>query len=360
MAVVIKDVAKHAGLSVSVVSKYLKNANSVRDDTRVRIEAAIAELGYVPNLSARSLRTGRTNLVSVVVPDLTDPLFIALYDTLRGLLRELGVSLLLQTIDELTGPEVDNSFSVPALQPVDAVILCFPESEKLVEDMTAMGAQVGAPPLVLIHWREMENVAANIVVDIAEGIYQATKYLLEKGHRKISYIGGPDWSCQSAQKRSGFIRAVSEYDCLKTCGSAFRGQNRVDVGYNGAAALLGTYNAATAIVTESDSLALGCVQYCQINGLRIPEDTMMTGYGDTFLAMVTVPQLTSVFVPLPEICQAVVDTLSALWAKEEYTGPRHFSTSLAVRDSARLITPDGDENPGHPHFGTPSKGHLVL
>ena len=360
MAVVIKDVAKHAGLSVSVVSKYLKNADSVRKDTRTKIEAAIAELGYVPNLNARSLRTGRTNLVAMVVPELTDPMFIAMYDTLRYMMRGFGVSLLLQTIDELTGPEETPSFSVPAVQPVDAVILCFPESEKLVEDMTSVGAQTGAPPLILVHWREMECVHASIVVDIAEGIYQATKYLLEQGHRKIAYIGGPDWSCQSAQKHTGFVRAVNEYDCLKSCGSAFRGQNRIDVGYNGAAALFGTYNAATAIVTESDSLALGCVQYCQVNGLRIPEDVMMTGYGDTFLAMVTVPQLTSVFVPLPEICEAVVGVLSALWAKEEYSGPRRFSTSLAVRDSTKMIMPDDEENPGHPKFGTPLKGKLIL
>lgn len=335
MQVVMKDVAKYAGLSVSVVSKYLKSPNSVRDDTRQKIETAISALGYVPNLNARSLRTGRTNLISVIIPELTDPIYIAFFDELRQVMRPLGISMLLQTVEDT--PDSNRGghfFSVDQLQPVDAVIICFPDDEKLVEETAA---RAGCP-VVLIHWRSHPAAAVNIVVDVAEGMYLATRYLLDQGHTRLAYIGGPDWSCQSNQKREGFLRAVREAGCLQSCENVFRGADRVDVGFSGAEALLKLHTPPTAIVTENDQLAVGCFQYCLTYDLRTPEDLTFTGYGDTFLAMLAVPQITSVHIPLPEICKAIAECLTAYWETRE-GATCYYTSSLSVKDPDHRMEP---------------------
>ena len=328
MQVVMKDVAKHAGLSVSVVSKYLKAPDSVRYDTREKIEAAISALGYVPNLNARSLRTGKTNLISVIIPELTDPIFIAFFDELRQVMRPMGISMLLQTIEDTPDASRGGHFlSVAQLQPVDAVILCFPDDEALIEETAARSGC----PVVLVHWRSHPAAAVNIVVDIAEGMYLATRYLLERGHTRLAYIGGPDWSCQGSQKREGFLRAVREAGCLQSCENVFRGANRVDVGYAGIEALLKLHTRPTAVVTENDQLAVGCFQYCMAHNLRMPEELEFTGFGDTFLAMLAIPQITSVNIPLAEICQAIGERLKIYWETKE-GGTCHFAASLSIKD----------------------------
>lgn len=335
MQVVMKDVAKYAGLSVSVVSKYLKSPDSVRSDTRRKIEEAISALGYVPNLNARSLRTGRNSLISVIIPELTDPMYIAFFDELRRVMRPLGISMLLQTVEDTPDPNRGGCFlSVAQLQPVDAVILCFPDDEQLVEDTAA---RAGCP-VVLIHWRPHPAAAINIVVDVAEGMYLATRYLLDLGHSRLAYIGGPDWSCQSSQKREGFLRAVREAGCFQSCETVFRGANRVDVGYSGTEALLKLHTPPTAIVTESDLLAVGCFQFCLAHTLRVPEELAFTGYGDTFLAMLTVPQITSVHIPLPEICKIISEQLAACWETREGTSC-HYAPSLSIKDPEHRMEP---------------------
>lgn len=335
MQVVMKDVAKYAGLSVSVVSKYLKSPDSVRSDTRQKIEEAISALGYVPNLNARSLRTGRTSLISVIIPELTDPMYIAFFDELRRVMRPLGISMLLQTVEDTPDPDRGGCFlSVAQLQPVDAVILCFPDDEKLVEDTAA---RAGCP-IVLVHWRPHPAAAINIVVDVAEGMYLAARYLLDQGHRRLAYIGGPDWSCQSVQKREGFLRAVREAGCVQSCENVFRGAARVDVGYSGTEALLKLHTPPTAIVTENDQLAVGCSQFCLSHALRVPEDLVFTGYGDTFLAMLAVPQITSICIPLPEICKTISEQLAACWEGRDGT-TCHFAPSLSVKDPKHGIVP---------------------
>lgn len=335
MQVVMKDVAKYAGLSVSVVSKYLKAPDSVRRDTREKIEAAISALGYVPNLNARSLRTGRTHLISVIIPELTDPIYIAFFDELRQVMRPLGISMLLQTVEDTPDARRGGHFlSVGQLQPVDAVILCFPDDEELVEETAARSGC----PVVLVHWRPHPAAAVNIVVDIAEGMYLATRYLLEQGHTRLAYIGGPDWSCQSHQKREGFLRAVREAGCLQSCENVFRGANRVDVGYSGTEALLKLHTRPTAVVTETDQLTIGCFQYCMTHNLRMPEDLAFTGFGDTFLAMLTVPQITSVHIPLREICQAIAERLKVYWKTKE-GATCHYVSSLSIKDPNHRLEP---------------------
>ena len=336
MQVVMKDVAKYAGLSVSVVSKYLKSPESVRCDTREKIEAAISALGYVPNLNARSLRTGRTNLISVITPEVTDPLYIAFFDELRQVMRPLGISMLLQTVEDT--PDVSRGghfLSAAQLQPVDAVILCFPDDEKLVEETAARSGC----PVVLIHWRPHPAAAINIVVDVAEGMYLATRYLLEQGHTRLAYIGGPDWSCQSTRKREGFLRAVREAGCLQTCENIFRGAYRMDTGTFGMDVFSKLRTQPTAVVTENDQLAVGALQYHTSYPSRLPEDLAFTGFGDTFLTMVIFPQIASIHIPLPKICSFIAERLTAYWKTKE-GATCHYEPTLSIKDPNHRIEPN--------------------
>ena len=135
LVAVIKDVAGRAGLSVSVVSKYLKAPSSVRSDTREKIERAIKELNYVPSTQARALRTGKTGLISIISPNITNPFFAELFSAIQSKALQLGYTAILQTIPAVQ--KTDNSvvslpFAVSSSSSVDGMLICFPDEEEIV------------------------------------------------------------------------------------------------------------------------------------------------------------------------------------------------------------------------------------
>jgi len=326
----IKDVANAAGLSVSVVSKYLKNADSVRDDTRLRIESAIKQLNYIPNAAARTLRTGRTNSILVIMPGIINPYFAELFDTIRGVAQSAGYTVLLQTGDE-TGDisQVgDPEFSTPSIQRVDGIILCFPERDhsavKLVSSFSPL-------PVSILSWHRLTGLnAGTVVLDVRDGIYQTTKHLISLGHRSFGYIGGHDWSTISGEKRHGFLQALAEEGVVFDPKLEYHGKYRMETGFDGTGDILEKGN-PTAFVAENDVLAVGCVKYCLQNGISVPDQVAVTGFDDIALAAMFEPSITSARHPLELMAQAAVRYV-VTGGKEE--SAQVFSAELVVRNSS--------------------------
>jgi DNA-binding LacI/PurR family transcriptional regulator len=332
---VIKDVAKLAGLSVAVVSKYLKDSNSVRPDTRERIEAAIKELNYVPSAAARMLRTGQTNLISVVLSNITNPYFAELFEAIRNEAMKCGYAVILQNVDEFADQSMLSSpnFSVPSIIKVDGVIICFPESDELAD---MLSQQVGNVPISVLSWHRMPKLSeGSVILDVKDGIYQSTRHLIQMGHRNFGYIGGHDWSHISREKRSGFLEALTEAGIEFNDSLEYHGRYRMDTGYQGAEKILKQDKATTAIVAENDILAIGCIKYCSQHNLSVPEQVAVTGFDDISLASMYEPSITSASHPLDKMAKAAVQYIASHYKRApELEGEQVFKASLVIRNSS--------------------------
>ncbi len=327
---VIADVAARAGLSAATVSKYLKNRDSVRPATARRIEEAIEELHYVPSAAARMLRTGKTNLLSVVLLDITNPFYAELFEAIRRVARDAGYTVLLQTLEEVIAPvRPAGSGSTPAVQRVDGMILCFPEEDG---EVAQLSERAGDIPLVVLNWRALHELPVfSVVMDFKEGIYQATRHLLERGRRRLAYVGGPEGSMTSQNKHAGFLRSLREAGRAPIPELEVRTGYTLEVGYAAAAQLLTMPAPPDALVCENDILAMGAIKYCLRHGIPVPEKIAVTGCDDIPMAAMYEPAITSVHPPFPQLAEAAVESIRS----ENRTGmATGFPTPLVIRRSS--------------------------
>ena len=330
---VIKDVANLAGLSVSVVSKYLKNPDRVRDDTRRRVERAIRELNYKPSTAARALRTGLSGMISVISPNITNPFFAELFDIIQTNAASRGYTAILQTMNTAgdTGSVVSETFAVSSVSRVDGIIVCFPDDETVIPFLQK---QWGDLPVVLLTWKPLDScVPSCVLMNVEKGIYTTTRHLLSLGHRNIGYVAAPGTSITSKEKYKGFLRALREQRITVLPEHVFHGPYGMDTGYQAARTFLKSDTPPTAIVTENDIFAIGCIKYCHKKKIRVPDDMAVTGFDDIPMAAMYEPPITTLRPSLSEMGEAAVKKLCHLITDDKVTENPVFEAALIVRRS---------------------------
>lgn len=326
----IKDVAKLAGVSVAAVSKYLKTPNNMREDTRQRIAQAIEELNYRPNPFAQSLRTGKTNIIAIAIPELDNPYFNKIFKLLQEFCEERGYMAIL--LKNATVEQAKNAAGILKSGLVDGVI-CYNEGQA---NTFIMELDAGIP-VVKIDPVITDDYPVTVGIDLKTGIEKLCAHLEAVGVRRLGYIG-PVSDASSGQK----VDALKHYcagsglyldpdafltDCY-TYGGGFDCCRRLlDSGV-----LL-----PDAIVVESDMIALGVLKCLVGRGVRVPEDILLTGYDNTDISVMSNPSLTSVDIPMEDICLAALNMLCALM-RGETAEPVIFRTGLKIR--ASTMPPD--------------------
>ena len=337
---VIKDVAHRADLSVSAVSKYLKRPDSVRPDTRKRIEQAIKELNYVPSAAARSLRTGLTGMLMVICPNISNPFFAELFGDIQRFASGYGYTCILQTQDGQHSSLLMDRLAWNGSIGVDGIIVCFPDDDAVVDLIDRQCPKAAA---VYLTWHPLsERVRSAVLLDVEDGLYIATKHLISLGHRVIGYIGAPIASITSVEKFKGYASALREAGLDATPEYAFHGPYGLDTGYRAAAHFFQCAYPPTAAVTESDVFAIGCLKYCLRNAISVPGEMAVTGFDDVPMAYMYEPPLTTVRLPLREMARAAVEKLHAQVAGRDAPAAQNpvFKASLVVRKSTN---PDFEE-----------------
>jgi len=314
----IKDVAQMAGLSTAAISKYLRDPESVRDDTRERIEDAISRLNYAPSTAARALRTGRTGMIAVLIPDIKNPFFAELFDILRIEAAGRGYSVILQAAEDTANVKsATRSFAVASVHYVDGAIVCFPDDEKII---TAMKGRPDDTPIVLMSWRRTPQAHASVLLDAAGGIRESVMHLSGLGHERIAYVGGPRHSVMSYDKMHGFREGMDFAGLKYPAGYIAHGKFSMKTGYHAARDFWAMKPRPTAIVAENDILAIGCLKYFHKNGVKVPEEAAVTGFDDIPLASMYEPPLTTVRLPLREMGAAAISKLMDIFNGAETAG----------------------------------------
>ncbi|MGW5333317.1 LacI family DNA-binding transcriptional regulator [Streptomyces bauhiniae] len=289
----IKDVARHAGVSVGTVSNVINRPDSVTEETRLRVQAVIDRLGYVRSESARQLRAGRSRIISLLVLDMGNPFFVDVARGAERAAREAGIGVM-----------VCNSGQSPAEEA--EYLALFAEHRVrgvLLTPTDATGRNIDAfrrhrIPFVLVDRVAEGTTECSVSVDDVTGGALAVRHLVDTGHRSIAYVSGPPQLKQVRDRREGahlaLTRAGSGPEVLRELPT-----ERLDVaaGRDAGARLLGLAERPTAVFCANDLLALGVLQALYAAGVKVPQDMAIVGYDDIEFAAASAVPLTSVRQP---------------------------------------------------------------
>ncbi len=307
-SVTIYDVAARAGVSIKTVSRVMNKEPNVRPAMRDRVLLAAGDLGYSPNLSARSLAGSRSFVIAVFVDA---ALTIDHWQSERGadylsriqlgatlVSREAGYHLLIELIDH-QGPRVrqDVAAFLAALKP-DGVILTPPSSDDPV--VLEMLDKAGTP-YVRIGPERAEGPGPRVHMDDAAAAREMTEHLIGLGHRRIGFIIGEPRYGASQARREGYLAAMRERGLPVASGWVRQGDFTFQSGVEQTKALLAMPERPTAIFASNDDMALGCITAIAEAGLMTPGDISVAGFDDSSSARFSRPQLTTVRQPVAEM-----------------------------------------------------------
>jgi LacI family transcriptional regulator len=320
MAVTIHDVGRRARVSPSTVSRALSSPDLVNAATRERVLAAVRELGYEPSRAARSLITGRTGNIGIMVPDLGNPFFTGVLKGVQARARQDGLAVFVADSDE--DPVAELTLLRAMSRQVDGILLCSPSiADRQIAELAA------DTRLVLLN-RRMRGIPAALM-DSAGGMRQVADHLAALGHRRCAYLNGPRSSWSNRERRRG-LRAAA------------RGRlELVELGpfvprYEGGlqAADLAVAAGVTAIIAYNDVMAMGVLTRLRDRGIAVPGEVSVTGFDDLMFAAGCAPPLTTVAMPLDAAGRMAVEmVLEALAGTAPTAGQRDLPTSLIVRAS---------------------------
>ncbi len=327
----IKEVARHAGVSIGTVSNVLNRPDLVAAGTRQRVLHAIEVLGYVRNDSARQLRAGRSRQIAIVVLDVANPFFTDVVRGVEDYAEQSGVSLVVCN----SGQDVDRErrhLDLLAEQRVRGILITPVNGSKgsRLEQLIERGM-----PVVLVDHGSGQINRCSVAVDDVLGGRLAGNHLVEQGHTRVAFIGGPMSTPQVADRHSGFASALGDAAELTAIATP---NLTVAAGRTAAAAIAETPAAArpTAVFCANDLLALGVLQEMTRCGVRVPNDVSIVGYDDIEFAGAAAVPLSSIRQPREQLGR----TAAQLLLEETEENPPHehrhvtFQPSLVVRASS--------------------------
>ncbi|WP_338846858.1 LacI family DNA-binding transcriptional regulator [Massilia sp. W12] len=325
-----KQVADRAGVSTSTVSHVLNNTRIVSQEARERVQQAIADLRYIPSAVARSLKNDRTKTLGILIPNNSNPYFAEVIQGVEDASFEQGYNLILcNSYDDV---EKQVAYIRVLLEKrIDGLILVASgHDEELIHLLAAEEL-----PVVVVD-REVPGVNADFIqADHEQGAYQAVRYLLELGHRRIACVAGPQDLLASSDRVAGYMRALQE------AGAAFHSEWLINSdftsegGFRAFQQLLALPQRPSAIFVSNDLMAIGGLCAAAASGVQIPQQLSVVGYDDIALASFANPPLTTVAQPKHEIGYLTAQTLIERLKQPTHVATREkLPTRLVLRGSS--------------------------
>lgn len=287
-----KDVAALAGVSPKTVSNVVTGTVVVRDETRARVEAAMVELDFVPNLSARGLRQGRSGIIALALPDLATAYSAELVHRIVEAAHERGLAVQIEETASEPAREKE-LLSRARAHLVDGLIL----NPIRLEDSVVRHAD-RLPPIVVIGEVEQHR-ADQVRIDSRQAAADATRHVIARGATRIAVIGADDRA--EVATATSRLRLEGVHDALREAGLARDPHLEVNrlpwsmaAGADGMSELLARGVAFDAVVAFTDSMAAGCLHTLHSHGIDVPGDVIVTGFDDVEFSQFTSPSLTTI------------------------------------------------------------------
>lgn len=329
------DIAKRVGVSVMTVSKALRDQPDVSAATKTRIKQIAKEMGYVPDSSAQGLRTRTTKLFGLIIPSTTNPIFARMVYAIEERAHELGYDLLLAhtynmiereavCIRRLLSRRVDGLFISPVYR-METDARVYRELQASKTPVVLLGSPAAfCSQFVSV---QTEELAAS---------FAATQHLLQLGHKRIAYLTGPLPATWAQERYEGYRRAYREAGLEVDDRLVFHAGSTIEDGAKAALQFANEKCDATAIQTVNDLVAIGCAETLLQQGLRIPQDLSLIGFGNVLAAEHFRVPLTTIRQPKFRLGNAAMDSMLQLLRGEAVDNKR-LPGELVIRESTAAI-----------------------
>jgi LacI family transcriptional regulator, galactose operon repressor len=330
----LKDIAERAGVSVMTVSKALRDEHDVSATTKTRIKLLAQQLGYVPDSSAQGLRTRATKLFGLVISSLADPVVARMALAIGERVYESGYDLLLaQSVDipereeaclrRFISRRVEGLFITPAYR--------MATEARIYQELAARRV----PTVLLGHAAPFCAGFVSVESDDLLGSYAATQHLLKLGHKRIAFLSGPLAAPWSQERFEGYRRALREAGLDVDEKLVFQAGWAIEEGAKATLQMINEGCDATAVQAVNDPVAVGCAQTLLKQGLRIPDDISVVGFGNILLSEHGCVPLTTVRQPKFRLGVAAVEIMQQL-LRGSRVESRRLPAELVIRASSGI------------------------
>ncbi len=327
----LKDIAAQARVSVMTVSKALRDSPDISVATRARLQKLAQEMGYVPDSMARGLRTGNSRLFGLVVTSITNPIYARIVLAIQERAHEMGYDVLLaqtlskpeqeaQVIRRLLTRQVDGLFLTPAYRLAPAA--------PIYEELRRRGTHV----VILGHLAAFCTGFPNVETDDLTASLAVTRHLIELGHRRIAYFCGPVAAPSAQERYQGYRQALREAQIEVDDRLIFQSGVTIEEGQKAALQWLHEAPGATAIQAANDLVAIGAANVLLDQGVKIPQELSVAGFGNVLTAEYFRVPLTTVRQPKLRLGVAAMDSMVKL-LQGERPGTKRLSAELIIRQS---------------------------
>lgn len=331
MAASIKDVAKEAGVSIATVSRVLNDVDVVNEETKKKVQEAIKKLGYRPNIVARSLKTQRTKTIGILVPDISSQFYPEVVRGAEDVANIYDYNIMLCNSD-LDIEKEKEYLRVLKEKMVDGVIYMSsslkPEILELIKELDLV--------TVLVETKDEDGLLPSVTIDSLQAAYEGTKYLIDKGNKRVGYIGVPKDSFNAWSMRyDGYEKALKEAGLEVNENLVYLHDLRTKSGYDAVDTMVQS-GGVDAIFCASDELAMGAINALREKGIKVPDDVDVVGFNDIYTASIFYPKLTTISQPMYDMGSVAMRMLIKLVTKQNLD-EKHFVLphALIERDSCK-------------------------
>lgn len=330
----IKDIARKLGVSISTVSRSLRNFPDVNPETKQKVLDMAEKLDYEPNAIATSLVKKKTNTLGIIIPSFSIYYYTAAISGIQETAAKAGYNMMVCHSHESYAAEVNNVMALTSAR-VDGMIVSITKETQNLEHFRQV--QRKGIPLVFFNRVAEELEAPCVVVDDYDGAFQAVEHLILTGSKRIAHIAGPRSLQLTRNRLTGYLDALKKHDLSVDESLITHADFSIDKGRECAKHLLNLANPPDAIFSVNDSSAFGAMAQVKAQGLRIPKDVAIVGFTNEPLTELVEPALTTVAQPVYELGKIAAE----LFLIRTLTDPKSYvpetrvlKTKLIIRDSS--------------------------
>ncbi|MDY0289636.1 MAG: substrate-binding domain-containing protein [Sphaerochaeta sp.] len=328
MSVTIQDVATKAGVSIATVSRIVNNLPGYSENTRLRVEKVIEELGYSPNAMARGLVNKKTDVIGVLLPSVTSRFSNELLRGIERIAQNKGKSVIVCNTDR-NGARTMEYLKTLREQRVDGILYI---SEWLTDEYGQFLHDLDIP-VVLVATHRDSFPFSYVKIDDKAAAESATRYLINKGHTKIGLItGSADDRIAGKPRIEGYQKALLESGVSGDPTLIAYGDFHYLSGIQAMEKLYKAHPDLTAVFATSDEMALGALTWMHKNGIKAPDEISIIGYDDTLDAQIAYPALTSIHQGIEELGKVSMKLLSDNQRGQQIILPHSITERDSVRD----------------------------
>jgi DNA-binding LacI/PurR family transcriptional regulator len=327
----LKDIAAQTGVSVMTVSKALRDAKDVSAATKARVKNIASQMGYVPDRFAQAMRTRKSKLFGLVISAMTNPVYSRVVLAIEERAHELGYDVLLAhtlnnvereeaCIRRLLSRRVDGLFIAPVYR--------MGSEARAYQEILA----TETPTVVLGHTAPFCTSFPNVETDDLLASYSVTQHLIKLGHKRIAFFAGPSATPWTQERFEGYRRALREYGIEVDEKLVFQAGRTIEDGAKAALQMINETTGVTAVQAINDMVAVGCVETFLGQGIKVPEQLSVAGFGNILLGEHSRIPLTTVRQPKFTLGNAAVDSMIKL-LRGEPADSKRLPAELIIRDS---------------------------